>query len=75
MEHRGKKPNSFAVMPTKNGKNIVIELRDPAECARPSVKKDIHIAVERCLRRMIARILEENEACQTSANKIFPETS
>ena len=66
MEHRRKKPNSFAVMPTKNGKNIVIELRDLEECKRPSVQKDIHLAVRRCLNRMVNRANELKElTCHT----------
>jgi hypothetical protein len=63
MEHAGKKLNSFAVMPTKSGRNIVIELRDLEQCSRPSVKKDIHSAVERCLKRIINR--EKEPTCPT----------
>jgi hypothetical protein len=61
MEHVGKKLNSFAVMPTKSGRNIVIELRDLEQCSRPSVKKDIHSAVERCLKRIINREKEHHD--------------
>ncbi len=61
-EHRKKKPNSFSVMPTKNGRNIVIELHDFAECERPSVKKDLHMAVGRCLMRIINEHKELNHA-------------
>lgn len=62
MEHRRKKPNSFAVMPTKSGKNIVVELRDLEECGRPSVQKDIHMAVRQCLKQIINREKEGDHA-------------
>jgi hypothetical protein len=62
MEHQGKKLNSFSVMPTKSGRNIVIELRDLEQCGRPSVKKDIHSAVEKCLKRIINREKEIDHA-------------
>ncbi len=63
MEYVKKKPNSFAVMPTKSGRNIVIELRDLEQCGRSSVKKDIHSAVERCIKRIINR--EKEPSCPT----------
>jgi hypothetical protein len=52
MQRCGKKLNSFAVMPTRNGRNIVVEINDLDECVRPSVEKDIHIAVRRLMHRM-----------------------
>ena len=59
MEHRGKKLNSFAVIPTRNGKNILIELRDLEECGRSSVRHEIHAAVQKCLNKMINRNIED----------------
>jgi hypothetical protein len=59
MQHRGKKPDSFAVARTKSGRNIIIEVRDARECVRPSVEKDIHSAVHRLLRRMCVEVTEE----------------
>ena len=52
MQRRGKKPNSFSVVPTRNNRNIVIEVHDLDECLRPAVQKDIYFAMRRLLRRM-----------------------
>ena len=52
MEHKRKKQNTFSVTFTKNGRNLVIEVHDHAECVRPSVQKDIYFAVRRALIRL-----------------------
>ena len=60
-QFKRKKPNSFSVLITKNGRNIVIELHDLEECSRPSVQKDIHLIMKRRLQQIINLEKRENE--------------
>jgi hypothetical protein len=60
-QFKKKKPNSFSVLITKNGRNVVIELHDIEECSRPSVQKDIHLAMKHRIKQIINFANREKE--------------